>query len=91
MNRGAAKHGKQDNATHTTSRQVPRGEMRWTLIREGRNRCTVIGGKRERERRRSMRRRMRDFQISQAGLYKKVIGTQLRWHPHKGGGVRRGR
>jgi len=30
-------------------------------------------------------------QISQAGLYKKVIGTQLRWHPHKGGGVRRGR
>jgi hypothetical protein len=29
--------------------------------------------------------------FSQAGLYKKVIGTQLRWHPHKGGGVRRGR
>jgi len=68
MNRGAAKHGKQDNATHTTSRQVPRGEMRWTLIREGRNRCTVIGGKRERERRRSMRRRMRDFHNQKALL-----------------------
>lgn len=78
MNRGTAKHGKRDNATHTKSRQVPREKMRWTLIREGRNRgCTVSGGKRERERRRGMRRRLRDFRNQKALLAASPMSLHL--------------